>query len=104
MWTAAICCCIKEKPWVLWNRTRKTSRAAHLLTRLWLARWKMRLRQRLRAEQKPPHLLRAARVTPFWQGLSLQSAGAWHRRPRELQMMLSKSLAGPERISPSVTS
>lgn len=51
-----------------------------------------------------PHLLRAARVTPFWQGLSLQSVGAWHRRPQELQTMLSKSLAGPERISPSVTS
>lgn len=29
-----------------------------------------------------PHLPRAARVTPFWQALSLQSVGVWHKRPR----------------------
>jgi len=29
-----------------------------------------------------PHLPRAARVTPFWQALSLRSVGVWHRRPQ----------------------
>lgn len=29
-----------------------------------------------------PHLPRAARVTPFWQALSLQSVGVWHKRPQ----------------------
>lgn len=44
-----------------------------------------------------PQLLRAARVTPFWQALSPQSVGVWHQRPQWLQMTLSKSLAGPEK-------
>lgn len=44
-----------------------------------------------------PQLPRAARVTPFWQALSLQSVGVWHQRSQWLQMMLSKSLAGPEK-------
>lgn len=29
-----------------------------------------------------PHLPRAARVPPFWQALSLQSVGVWHKRPQ----------------------